>query len=1058
MGYIICQPDNSKESVQATKLLVNKQECIFDMTMEGARLQPLAFGSKACTNTEMHFHSFVGEVACGRWAIAQNKHYLWGTNFYWLCDCNSVKEILNYSGSIHMLSRWSMELLGYSFSIVHRPAKMMADVDCLARRYTTAFQRYVHIAFILHQNDMTTRPLAYDNEYFKEKPIRIRAPQPQNKNTDIPLFHDLSIQSSVAELQKSFRSNTTNISPHCNVSSILLHTLPPPPIINASPTTASAPKNLSQTSITDCIEWNYVYWLCVDDPILAFLQASNQITNFTWHITNVYTCQETVRLAEATQQHNQLVSNIIISTLHSFVTNTQFEGIINSLYGCDITYIPSIHSECIPWVTSTLSALLMLVKHNLSLCCIRLWIPVTRTTSQSVPAISNNIDFIMPIQWDCNVVTINTSNLGSAISTQSYCFILSPQTPNNAGFTSMPTSSTLCIDEHTFEPYIDKFYNILNKHHSDCYTIPPHTVTQPPTTHHISQSPRQLITITNNNTIIAHIMDPAHPIHPPYNHNHTTTDQSAYGIPYWNHQVNEWQCRQIHKHEYLSAYSNNQQHHTISQSLHQMPTITFNLVISACIPVPIHINILHHWIHKGQFDDIIFNESTQIDSLQCFTMQSKPNISEWSIAYAKDHDTCSIIKLLQAKNLHINKSALKGIHQAYHPHLMDNNIKWADDRLVLLKPLPLQQKAIRLIIVPQSMRKILFDHYHGGPTGGHMGEFKTLHRLRVRFFWPKMRKDVATWVRQCGQCIASKAWKNRKNDLYFSWPVTVPFWILHCDLWSPGATRDKDGNFSVLNCMCDLTQFVVSSVVNDISSEALSLTFMENVVLKYGICAVVAVDAGSNFKHIFERMCDILDITYWPLARGNHHGLSVERYHRYLNKTQTIQGANVGTHDNFKRNVLVSAYGWNSAPIDGTNIVRSIPAVGREFRFPLDTKNLPLPPLNDLNNSVLLPYLQEIGTESETATSILQLLIEDRRHQHKQRHNASKSPSNLQVGDVVTAHVQVQSNSKTGDVKKLSYRSRGPFLIVKDKGFGTFEVQPYNNPSAPTRLYKGIDL
>lgn len=91
---------------------------------------------------------------------------------------------------------------------------------------------------------------------------------------------------------------------------------------------------------------------------------------------------------------------------------------------------------------------------------------------------------------------------------------------------------------------------------------------------------------------------------------------------------------------------------------------------------------------------------------------------------------------------------------------------------------------------------------------------------------------------------------------------------------------------------------------------------------------MVVVDAGSNFKGLFEQMCGILSITFWPLSRGNHHRLSVERFHRYLNKTQTIQGNNIGTHSNFKRNILISAYGWNSAPIDGTDIVRSIPAVG----------------------------------------------------------------------------------------------------------------------------------
>ena len=339
-----------------------------------------------------------------------------------------------------------------------------------------------------------------------------------------------------------------------------------------------------------------------------------------------------------------------------------------------------------------------------------------------------------------------------------------------------------------------------------------------------------------------------------------------------------------------------------------------------------------------------------------------------------------------------------------------------------------------------------------------MGEYKTLYRLRMRFFWPKMRSDVKVWIKGCAECTANRTWKNKKNDLYFSWPVTIPFWILHCDIWSPGNITDEQGNTSVLNCMCDLTQFVVSIVTSDTTAATLSQLIMEQVLLKYGMCAVIVVDAASNFRGIFEQMCSILSITFWPLARGNHHGLSVERYHRFLNKTQTIQGASIGTHINFRRTVLLSAYSWNSSPIDGTDIIRSIPAVGRIFRFPLDSTISPLPPLNDSANTQLLEYLREVGTESTFATAILQVLIEDRRESHRQRHNFGKTPQHLKVGDIVTAHVQVVSKSETGTVKKLSYKSQGPFKIIADKGYGTFEVQPYNKPQAATRLYKGIDL
>jgi len=112
-------------------------ECRLDLTMKGARLCPVAFGSRSNKTFEEHYHSFVGEISCGGWSIAQNKRYLCGKHFYWICDCNSIKEIIEYTGSIHQLRRWSQENFSYDFNIIHRLAKMMKDVDACSRHLNT---------------------------------------------------------------------------------------------------------------------------------------------------------------------------------------------------------------------------------------------------------------------------------------------------------------------------------------------------------------------------------------------------------------------------------------------------------------------------------------------------------------------------------------------------------------------------------------------------------------------------------------------------------------------------------------------------------------------------------------------------------------------------------------------------------------------------------------------------------------------------------------------------------------------------------------------------------
>ena len=166
MGWILMQPADDADSVAAARCLKETGNCLFDISLGGARLKPVAFGSRGCNDNEQNFHSFTGESACGRWAITQNKKYLWGCHFYWLCDCCTIKEILEYSGSIPMICRWAQELLGYQFSVIHRNKRVMIDVDALTRRFGSIILSHCAIAEVLSLRDTERRHIVYSASMF----------------------------------------------------------------------------------------------------------------------------------------------------------------------------------------------------------------------------------------------------------------------------------------------------------------------------------------------------------------------------------------------------------------------------------------------------------------------------------------------------------------------------------------------------------------------------------------------------------------------------------------------------------------------------------------------------------------------------------------------------------------------------------------------------------------------------------------------------------------------------------------------------------------------------
>ena len=91
---------------------------------------------------------------------------------------------------------------------------------------------------------------------------------------------------------------------------------------------------------------------------------------------------------------------------------------------------------------------------------------------------------------------------------------------------------------------------------------------------------------------------------------------------------------------------------------------------------------------------------------------------------------------------------------------------------------------------------------------------------------------------------------------------------------------------------------------------------------------LVVIDDGTPFKADCVTMCQAYNPNYDVLTNRNHKGLSVEHFYRFLNKSVNIAVEERGTNDIFVPTSIVAAYVWNSAPIDGTDIIRCVPTIG----------------------------------------------------------------------------------------------------------------------------------
>ena len=142
------------------------------------------------------------------------------------------------------------------------------------------------------------------------------------------------------------------------------------------------------------------------------------------------------------------------------------------------------------------------------------------------------------------------------------------------------------------------------------------------------------------------------------------------------------------------------------------------------------------------YDSFSYASDKHSTIAQCCLQSASPSsLIDWPIAYALYTDTNTIIEALRKYTPKtIPAEIIQRVHMSYRSYLKKGSIVLLGEKLLLFKDIHMVNKLLSLIIVPDTLRRTLFDHYHSGPSGGHMGEYKTLYRLRMRFFWPNLRE------------------------------------------------------------------------------------------------------------------------------------------------------------------------------------------------------------------------------------------------------------------------------------------------------------------------------
>ena len=137
-----------------------------------------------------------------------------------------------------------------------------------------------------------------------------------------------------------------------------------------------------------------------------------------------------------------------------------------------------------------------------------------------------------------------------------------------------------------------------------------------------------------------------------------------------------------------------------------------------------------------------------------------------------------------------------------------------------------------------------------------------------------------------------------------------------------------------------------------------------------------------------------------------------------------------------------AAYSWNAAPIDGTNIIRSFAAKSRVFPFPIQIAEEDNPPrIPQGQGEDALAHLETNFPLWAKQSTMLQILIAERRERHRELHNEGKTPKKFNIGDLVIIRKQVKSDGPQGIPAKQKFRWKGIYKVLEPVGDKSYKVQ-----------------
>uniref|UniRef100_A0A6V7LZN9 RNA-directed DNA polymerase n=1 Tax=Bracon brevicornis TaxID=1563983 RepID=A0A6V7LZN9_9HYME len=339
----------------------------------------------------------------------------------------------------------------------------------------------------------------------------------------------------------------------------------------------------------------------------------------------------------------------------------------------------------------------------------------------------------------------------------------------------------------------------------------------------------------------------------------------------------------------------------------------------------------------------------------------------------------------------------------------------------------------RVVPTDEEVSVILREN-HGTPFSGHPGSQRLYQKLRLKYYWKGMKRDVEDFVAACKECQLNKLGKTTKVPMVVYDAPESPFEQCAMDIVGP-LTESESGNKYILTFQDALTKFSKAIAIPNQEAATVARAFVERIVCEHGAPDQLLTDQGRNFiSDMFKQVCKVLRVkkiqttSYHPQTNG-----ALERSHRTL--AEYLRNFVDEGHTDWDTWLPYALFAHNTTPHTATRKTPFELLYGRQASIPTSLKQ---PPRLTYSYD---DYAQELRERLRASWQIAGDNIEDAKEKSKLQYDKNAKDIVFHIGDQV---LMKNNMVRPGRTKKLTQPWIGPYVIVEKNSDVNYTVKSGN--------------